>query len=181
MPKSWALRCLIPKPCLKQPSQPHCNAFKIAVRHIRLCDEKTTFPGTKSLQFGYSWDLDGQSAPIVLRKGMGSGWALVQLDPAAYSHRKSSSPGRDTTFFSFSFFLFSFCFLLLSLSFVSNLVLRSPLSWHLPSKFWHWGIDPLFFRIINGNAFLLQPSNLHRQHCQNALNFFWKQQMTTAG
>lgn len=39
--ESWALLCLIPRPCLQQPRQPHHNTFKIAVQCQSLCQKNT--------------------------------------------------------------------------------------------------------------------------------------------
>lgn len=105
MPKSWALRCLIPKPCLKQPSQPHRNAFKIAVWCQPLCWKKHLSLGQKASSLGIPGTWMGTVLPSLSGKGTGLGWSPVRLDPAAYSHLKSF-PGRDTAFFLFYFFPF---------------------------------------------------------------------------
>lgn len=139
--ESWALLSLIPRPCLKQPRQPHHNTFKIAVRCQPLCRKKHLCLGEKASKdppastCGCSWL--GMVLPSYSGKGTGFRWPLVQLDPAVSLHLKSSFPGKDTAFLK-SFFL--------SPGFVRNHVLHSLLSWHLPSKIRHWGTDLFFFK-----------------------------------
>lgn len=50
--ESWALLCLIPRPCLKQPRQPHHNTFKIAVRYQPLSWKKHLWLGQKASSLG---------------------------------------------------------------------------------------------------------------------------------
>lgn len=152
------------------------NYFRITIQWQKKKKENTApFLGTKMLRPGWAW------CSNLLGKRQGLLWSPVQLEPAVCACLKSFSLEEMLGFFFFLIYTaFSFSWhYKWSCSSLSAVLAPS-------KKIWHWEIGPtffffFFFQVINGNTYLLQPSNLHRRHCQNALNFFWKQQMTTAG